>query len=68
MPLPIFAHVKLTSEEYQQDGLPKGVKGVIVDVYENEAYEVDFSDEFGITLACIAVKQYDVELVEHLES
>jgi hypothetical protein len=41
----------------------KGAIGYIVEVYK-DAYEVEFSDEQGTTVAIFAAKAEDVELAE----
>lgn len=63
MTLPLFSEVRLITDRYKDDGLKIGDLGVIVEVYGDEAYEVDFSDEQGITIACLAVQKDEVELM-----
>ncbi|WP_084542268.1 MULTISPECIES: DUF4926 domain-containing protein [Calidithermus] len=63
-PLPPFALVRLISDAYGKYGLKIGDEGVIVDVYGDEAYEVDFTDSEGNPITFVAVKQGDVELVK----
>jgi hypothetical protein len=62
MPLPELCCVKLTSDAYAADGARLGMIGVVLEIYAGgEAYEVEFCDPEGITLALLAVR------AEHLE-
>ncbi|HEY7031569.1 MAG TPA: DUF4926 domain-containing protein [Thermomicrobiales bacterium] len=64
MPLPQFAAVRILSDEHRTKGVPAGSIGRILDVYDDEAYEVEFSRPDGTTIAWFAVPQDEVELVK----
>jgi hypothetical protein len=67
--LPLLSIVRLTTDRYRSRGVDTGAIGVIVEVYDDRAYEVEFSDpKNGETIAMFAMPQGDVELVQTPES
>jgi hypothetical protein len=54
----------MLSDEHRKDGVPAGSIGRVLDVYDDEAYEVEFSRPDGTTIAWFAVPQDEVELVK----
>jgi Domain of unknown function (DUF4926) len=64
MPLPQFSAVRLLTDHHRTKGVPAGAVGRILDVYGEEAYEVEFSRPDGTTIAWFAVPQDEVELVK----
>jgi Domain of unknown function (DUF4926) len=64
MALPQFSAVRLLTDHYRAEGVPVGAVGRILDVYGDEAYEVEFSEPDGTTIAWFAVPQDEVELVK----
>jgi hypothetical protein len=49
-----------------QHRLPAGATGAIVMVYPSPlAYEVEFADEHGITIALVTLKGEDLEMVNN---
>lgn len=63
MSLPQFSLVTLLTDDYRSRGVRKGDTGVILDVYDDKAYEVEFSRDDGTTIAWFAVPQDQVALV-----
>jgi hypothetical protein len=61
MVLDALTVVRLTTDRYQDKGVPCGAVGVILEIYEDEAYEVEFSREDGTTISWFAVMQDEVE-------
>jgi hypothetical protein len=59
-----FQKVRLKTDKYISDGIKKGDIGVILEDYDGENYEVEFSDKNGITIALFAFPEEDIELVE----
>ena len=55
--------VVILSAERPQDGLQKGEVGTVVAVFQepNEAYEVEFVDDQGITKAQVALTPDEIE-------
>ncbi|WP_175106743.1 DUF4926 domain-containing protein [Pararobbsia alpina] len=52
-------------EEIPQEGLRAGMKGTVVDIHRSPclAYEVEFCDDQGRTIALVALLPNQVELV-----
>ena len=63
MALPYLSIVRLVSDQLREEGVEPGAIGVIVDVYNDDAYEVEFSDPDGITLALTTLRRGDLEFV-----
>ena len=61
MTLEQYTIVQLLTNRYQDRGVKAEAIGVILDVYGNEAYEVEFSREDGTTIAWFAVQQNEVQ-------
>ena len=61
MVLECYSTVRLLTNRYQDRGVSAGAIGVILEVYDDEAYEVEFSREDGTTIAWFAVQQDEVE-------
>jgi Domain of unknown function (DUF4926) len=60
MTLKPYTVVQLLSDQYSDRGVPVGAVGTILEIYGNEAYEVEFSREDGTTIAWFAVPQSEV--------
>jgi hypothetical protein len=60
MSLESLTVVRLLTDRFRDEGVPKGAIGVILDVYD-DAYEVEFSRPDGTTIAWFAVDQDEVE-------
>ena len=51
-----YSDVQLTTDKYLHRGVSAGAIGTILEIWnDGEAYEVDFSDSEGTTIACFAV-------------
>ncbi|MEC4819502.1 MAG: DUF4926 domain-containing protein [Scytonema sp. PMC 1069.18] len=61
MTLEQYTVVQLLTNRYQDRGVFAEAIGVILDVYGDEAYEVEFSREDGTTIAWFAVQQNEVQ-------
>jgi len=65
MALKNYSTVVLLTDRFREEGVKTGDIGTIIEVYNNgEAYEVDFSDEKGITIAQIVVQENELKLQE----
>jgi hypothetical protein len=60
MTLKPYTVVQLLSDQYSDRGVSVGAVGTILEVYGNEAYEMEFSREDGTTIAWFAVTQSEV--------
>lgn len=63
MTIPLLSAVHLRGDRAKEEGLPAGAIGFVVEIYGDEAYEVEFSDTAGTTIALVTVAQDDVEVV-----
>ena len=61
MALEEYTVVQLLTNLYQDRGVCAGAIGVILEVYGDEAYEIEFSREDGTTIAWFAVLQNEVQ-------
>ena len=61
MSLPPFSMIRLRTDRYRSRGVTPGALGVILDVYGDEAYEVEFTNPDGTSYAWFAVAQDEVE-------
>ncbi len=61
MPLEPYSLVELLTDRYQERGVSVGAIGTILEVYEEGAYEVEFSRQDGTTIAWFAVLQTEVK-------
>ena len=57
------SRVRLLTDKYCEEGLGQGALGYIIEVYA-EAYEVEFSDDQGVTIAIIVAYPEDIDLDE----
>ena len=63
MSFPLYARVRLITDKYLAEGVGNGAIGYIIEKYK-DAYEVEFSDAQGITIAQIAVSPNEIILHE----
>ncbi|MGA7952945.1 MAG: DUF4926 domain-containing protein [Gloeobacterales cyanobacterium] len=61
MTLEPYSLVKLLTDRYQDRGVTAGAIGTILEVYKDEAYEIEFSRDDGTTIAWFAVLQTEVK-------
>lgn len=64
MTIPNYTRVRLLSDKYQAEGVHSGQIGYIIEVYDPEVYEVEFSDHEGITIAQIVIPREELEIAE----
>ena len=62
--LPNYSRVRLLTDRFNAEGLKYGDVGCIIETYDEDAYEVDFSDDKGITIAQIVASGSELELSE----
>ena len=58
-----YSRVSLVTNKYKMDGLGIGSVGYIIESYENDKYEVEFSNEWGVSIAQVVVCGEDVILI-----
>jgi Domain of unknown function (DUF4926) len=60
MRLEPYSAVELLTDHYHDRGVSAGAIGTILEVYNQEAYEIEFSRPDGTTIAWFAVPQNEV--------
>ena len=61
-----FQKVRLLTDKYIDDGIKTGDVGVILEDYDGENFEVEFSDNDGITIALFTIPGKELEVVSDL--
>jgi hypothetical protein len=59
-----FQKVRLLTDKYLEDGIKTGDIGVILEDYDGENFEVEFSDNKGFTIALFAIPGKELEVIE----
>ena len=59
----MFDKVRLSVNYYYEQGVNIGSEGYIIEKYEGNVYEVEFSDECGATIALIAIPEKELDIV-----
>ena len=62
MPIENYSRVRLLVDHYQ--GVTAGAIGYIIEVYDDGAYEVEFSNSNGITEAQVVVQENEIQIDE----
>ena len=57
----LYQKVKLLTNRYIKEGLKKGDMGVILEIYNDNNFEVEFFDENGFTIALFAFPENELE-------
>jgi len=52
-----YSRVRLLTDRYREEGVAAGAIGYVIEVYPGGNYEVEFSDENGITIAQIVARE-----------
>ncbi|NMM92564.1 hypothetical protein B2J88_51505 [Rhodococcus sp. SRB_17] len=60
--LKIYDSVRITTDRYSDQGAPEGSVGYIIDIFAEDAYNVEFSDPAtGVTVAWIIAHPDELE-------
>lgn len=59
-----YTRVRLLTDTYVAEGARPGALGYIIEVYADGAYEVEFSDADGVTVAQIVAREEDLAVDE----
>jgi len=59
-----FQKVRLLTNKYIAEGIKKGDIGYILEDYDGNNFEVEFSDENGTTIALFSFPKEEIELAE----
>src|SRR5688572_21014891 len=67
MAIELYSHVILLTHRFRAEGTPAGATGYVIEIYEDGALEVEFSNAEGTTIAQIVVQPNEIKKVEHQE-
>lgn len=59
-----YSRVVLQTDHYEDQGVKTGDIGTIIELYDDGEYEVEFSNNTGITIALIAVREDEIALYD----
>ena len=59
-----YKRVKMLNNKYIADGIVKGAVGYILEIYDQNYCEVEFSAENGSTIAVQAINREDFTVIE----
>lgn len=57
-----YSQVILSTSRFQCEGLEPGIIGYVLECYPDGNFEVEFSDENGITIDVVVVTEYEIKL------
>jgi hypothetical protein len=60
-PLSQYERVRLVTDAFEAEGAQRGMVGYIIEVYNNDAFEVEFSSPSGVTIAQVVAVASDLE-------
>jgi Domain of unknown function (DUF4926) len=64
MEFKLYQRVRLINDRHVDEGISKNALGYIIEIYEDNSLELEFSNEEGITIATIVVSENEIELAE----
>lgn len=59
-----YTRVRLLTDDYEKEGVSGGAVGYVIETYDDGAYEVEFSDSGGTTLALLTLEESELESAE----
>lgn len=59
-----YSRVRLLTDRFTDEGLCLGAIGYIIEVLDDDNYEVEFSDEQGITIATVVAHADELDTCE----
>jgi len=65
--LPCYTRIRLITDRYHADNAPCGSVGYIIEIHDQDAFEVEFSDTYGVTYAQVVVRRDEVIIDERVE-
>jgi Domain of unknown function (DUF4926) len=58
--IPLYSRVALVTDKYANEGGSIGMIGYVIETYHGSNYEVEFSDDKGVTIAQLVVDESEV--------
>lgn len=59
--LGLYSRVRITTDKFLNEDVPAGAVGYIIERYDDGNYEVEISDENGITIAQFVAAESDLK-------
>lgn len=59
-----YSRVRLLTNKFTSEGLHQGAIGYIIEIRDEDAYEVEFSDAHGATIAQVVVHESEIDVCE----
>ena len=59
-----YSRVRILTDKYENEGILIRSVGYVIEAYDDEAYEVEFSDSDGETIALLVLEESELELSE----
>ena len=60
----LYQKVKLLTNKYIKEGIKKGDIGIILEIYDENNFEIEFSDADGFTIALFAFPREELEFID----
>ncbi len=57
-----YSRVRMLTDAYRSENVHIGMVGYVIEIYPNDHYEIEFSNEDGITVAQIVARGDEIEL------
>jgi len=61
-----YSRIRVKTDRLGHEGIRSGDIGYIIEVYEDGNYEVEFSDENGVTILLTVLAEYEFELADEM--
>lgn len=59
----LFNQVRLITDRFADEGVIRNAAGYVIEIYDNENYEVEFSKQDGTTYAQIVAHLKELEVI-----
>jgi len=61
--IPQYSRVQLTTARFEGEGVRLGMIGYVIECYADGNYEIEFSNEKGITIAQVVASGDDIRII-----
>jgi len=59
----LYSKVRLNTDKYREEGAELGMIGFVIESYKDGNYEVEFSDEKGVTISQLVLSEEEVDVI-----
>lgn len=60
----LYQTVRLVTNRFLDKGFKSGMIGVVLEQYDEEHFEIEFFDDFGNWVGCLAFHIDDIEVID----